>query len=175
MSHRSEIARSETIDDRPGGGAERRQPWRVGDRHPSRHHHALEERIEQDDNEAALECIVANHVGRNGFGASGRGGRRGRQFNRRERDDLAWLAVFENREIKRRQPANRASLPIENGHVELNGVDAGAEGGRLCRWELLSGRIADEHGEPAHEQADGCFHEYSSLRLAAGSYLLFVQ
>ena len=125
---RHEIVRTKTIDDLvadPPHGLTR------GDVEVHR-------RVVQDHHEEpAVVELIRRHVGRDLAHPWRRRRRRGRQFDLCQRDDLLRLAVFEHREIRHRQAADRAAIVVEDRDVEVEDLDAGAERRRLL---LLKGQ-----------------------------------
>jgi hypothetical protein len=76
-----QISRAEAVHDPQRGRTQRRYSWRIGNRHAPWHHDPLEERIDQDDDDAAMGQVVANDIRRNGRGAGWRSGGERRQLN----------------------------------------------------------------------------------------------
>ena len=85
--------------------------------------------IHQDDDEPSflLACLIGDDVGGDVGGPDGFGRTRPRQLDRREGTNRRLDAVVENREVRGGQPTHGLALVIEDGHVELQQLDAGAE------------------------------------------------
>ena len=102
--------------------------------------------IHEDHDQPALDgADVAHDVWRYVAhpGRSGDGWRW--QVDRAERDDGALLAILENGEIRRREPAHRAAVAVEDGDIHLHDVDARTE--RLQRRGRILSGFADQSGE----------------------------
>ena len=116
--------------------------------------------IEQDDHHAAffLRGLIRGDVARHD--AHPRGVLRPDpigQVDLCKSLDLARLAVFENAEVFRRQPADRTALPIQHRHVDLHQIGATSEQGALGR--TLSVKIERDRGDRGDdENAGGARH-----------------
>jgi hypothetical protein len=91
-----------------------------------------------------------------------------RELDRHERHDRPGLAVFEDREVRRGQIANRPPVLVEHRDVDLHDIHAGPKG----RWRLLRRLLGKERHDDARSSAcgSGCdphtFMAFSAATLA---------
>ena len=115
--------------------------------------------IEHDHDEPSLRLDAVDGDVRRHIAHPRRGGRRGlwfRDIDGHERDDRTGLAVFENREVRRRQPANRFAVSVENGDINLDDFDARAKRrcGLLVRESRKRKDSDQRSGSDAHQGAE---------------------
>jgi hypothetical protein len=109
--------------------------------------------VEHDDDEPSLaRNVVRDHIRRHVAhpGSCGRVGRPFREGDRRERDDRPRFAVFQDDEVRRRQPLHRKTAPIQHRNVHLHDVDAGSE--RLPHRLLRGGKHAQDAGHRGNDR-----------------------
>ena len=137
-----------------------------GGGNPSRHDGGLLQRdraIHQDDDQAPvlLTRLIRDDVGRHLFGPHRFGCTRARgELDRRERADGCRDAVVEDGEVRRGQPAHGLSLVVEDGHIELDELDAGSKLGQVAL--PLRQKTHGRQDEESNQAESGHTHRYSS-------------
>ena len=123
---RCDVTRAEAVHHASRCRAHRRDTRRVGNAPAAGNHHALEERIDEDDDKASIRQIVAGDIRGDRFDTVGRRRTRRRQhgqFDCGKRHDLPRLAVVEHGEVRCGEAADWPAVLVEDGDVELHGVD----------------------------------------------------
>ena len=119
--------------------------------------------IHQDDDQAPvlLTDLIGDDVGRRLVGPHRLSRTRARgELHWRERADGCRDAVVEHGEIRCGQPADGLALVVEDGHIELDQLDAGSKLGEVAL--SLRQKTHRRQGEE-HDQAEsGHTHRYSS-------------
>ena len=119
--------------------------------------------IHQDDDQAPvlLTDLIRDDVGRHLVGPHRLGRTRARgELHWRERADGCRDAVVEHGEIRRGQPAHGLALVVEDGHIELDELDAGAKLGQVAL--SLRQQTHRRQDEERNQAESGHTHRYSS-------------